>query len=184
MGQRLPFEQAWSKDHRKLYRFALKLTLNSEEAEDLLQISRIKAWRFYEQFDGNSAFSTWVMRITTRAFMDIRKSPHGRQTFVSMDETLKTEDSEASFTDVIPDPHASFEDDVLSGITIQRFLDQIFEPEDRDRALWLFCGRTYEEIASFERIPVGTVRSRIHRTRERIRQQFGKTLDLTLGVSL
>ena len=75
-----------------IYRLALKMLNNSQDAEDILQETFIKAFRSLKGFDGRSSLSTWLYRIATNeALMHLRKK---RPDTVSIDQPVETDEGE------------------------------------------------------------------------------------------
>jgi len=73
----------------KIFRLALHITQNREDAEDVLQETFLKAYEHLDQFQGNSKFYTWIVRIAVnQALMKLRKRKSDRS--VSLDETIDT----------------------------------------------------------------------------------------------
>ena len=101
----------------KIFRLAMNITQNREDAEDVLQEAFIKAYEHLDQFQGNSKFYTWVVRIAVnQALMKLRKRKSDRA--VSLDEQIDTgEDTmvrEIAAWD--PDPEQQYSQDELRGI--------------------------------------------------------------------
>src|SRR5579864_3654987 len=73
----------------KIFRLALHITQNREDAEDVLQETFLKAYEHLDQFQGNSKFYTWIVRIAVnQALMKLRKRKSDRS--VSLDDTIDT----------------------------------------------------------------------------------------------
>ncbi len=73
----------------KIFRLALHITQNREDAEDVLQETFLKAYEHLDQFQGNSKFYTWIVRIAVnQALMKLRKRKTDKT--VSIDETIDT----------------------------------------------------------------------------------------------
>ena len=73
----------------KIFRLAMNITQNREDAEDVLQESFLKAYEHLDQFQGNSKFYTWIVRIAVnQALMKLRKRRSDRA--VSLDEQIDT----------------------------------------------------------------------------------------------
>jgi len=73
----------------KIFRLALHITQNREDAEDVLQETFLKAYEHLDQFQGQSKFYTWIVRIAVnQALMKLRKRKSDRS--VSLDETIDT----------------------------------------------------------------------------------------------
>ena len=91
-GDRQEFARMVDTYSTRLYRLTLKMLNNPQDAEDALQETFIKAFRFIGSFDGRSSISTWLYRIATNeALMQLRRK---HPDFISIDEPIETEDGE------------------------------------------------------------------------------------------
>src|ERR1700733_15655423 len=93
------------KYERQLFRIAQHITQNREDAEDVMQDAFVKAFEKLDQFQGNSKFYTWLVRIAVNeSLMRLRKRRTGR--LVSMDEDVQTDESSVprDFADWAPNP--------------------------------------------------------------------------------
>ena len=161
------FESLIRDTYKQAYGLAYRLTGNVAEAEDLVQESFLRAYRFFHRYDESLPFTSWLYRIMTNAHIDMVRR-RGR---------LKTTSLEASGTDgsttwELPDMDASPDRIMLSHALdepVQKALTSM-TPEFRTAVLLADVeGLAYEEVADIMRTSVGTVRSRIHRGRKQIR---------------
>ena len=166
------FERLIQDSYKPAYGLAYRLTGNASEAEDLVQESFVRAYRFFHRYDESLPFTSWLYRIMTNAHIDsVRR--RGR---------LKTTSLEASGTDGsttwdLPDLESS-----PDRVMLQDSLDEPVQkallsmtPEFRTAVLLADVeGMAYEEVAEIMRTSVGTVRSRIHRGRKQIRSYLLK----------
>lgn len=161
------FESLIRDTYKQAYGLAYRLTGNVAEAEDLVQESFVRAYRFFHRYDESLPFTSWLYRIMTNAHIDMVRR-RGR---------LKTTSLEASGTDgsttwELPDMDASPDRIMLSHALdepVQKALTSM-TPEFRMAVLLADVeGLAYEEVADIMRTSVGTVRSRIHRGRKQIR---------------
>ena len=161
------FESLIRDTYKQAYGLAYRLTGNVAEAEDLVQESFLRAYRFFHRYDQSLPFTSWLYRIMTNAHIDMVRR-RGR---------LKTTSLEASGTDgsttwELPDMDASPDRIMLSHALdepVQKALTSM-TPEFRTAVLLADVeGLAYEEVADIMRTSVGTVRSRIHRGRKQIR---------------
>ena len=161
------FESLIRDTYKQAYGLAYRLTGNVAEAEDLVQESFLRAYRFFHRYDESHPFTSWLYRIMTNAHIDMVRR-RGR---------LKTTSLEASGTDgsttwELPDMDASPDRIMLSHALdepVQKALTSM-TPEFRTAVLLADVeGLAYEEVADIMRTSVGTVRSRIHRGRKQIR---------------
>ncbi len=89
LGNATAFNELLRRYERKIFRLALHITQNREDAEDVLQESFLKAYEHLDQFQGQSKFYTWIVRIAVnQALMKLRKRKSDRS--VSLDETIDT----------------------------------------------------------------------------------------------
>ena len=88
-GDKLAFAELVRRYEGKIFRLALHITQNREDAEDVLQETFLKAYEHLDQFQGNSKFYTWIVRIAVnQALMKLRRRKTDRT--VSLDETIDT----------------------------------------------------------------------------------------------
>src|ERR1035441_8253407 len=88
-GENSAFSTLLKRYEGKIFRLAMNITQNREDAEDVLQEAFIKAYEHLDQFQGNSKFYTWVVRIAVnQALMKLRKRKSDRA--VSLDEQIDT----------------------------------------------------------------------------------------------
>lgn len=148
-----------------LYNYALQLTHDSDDAADLLQETYVKAYRFWDKFEKGTNCKAWLFRIMKNSFINFyrrnTKSPE-KLDYDEIEEIYETiKSNEQNPHNLDREIHDNiFDDEVMEAIKSL--------PEDF-RTVLLMCdveGMTYEEIADFLDIPIGTVRSRIHRARK------------------
>ena len=156
------WEQIVREHSARVYRLAYRLTGNRHDAEDLTQETFVRVFRSLHTFQPGT-FEGWMHRITTNLFLDQAR----RRQRIRMDAMGDEADRYAS-ADQLAAPERAFEHDNLDH-DVQAALDEL-PPEYR--AAVVLCdieGLSYEEIAVTLGIKLGTVRSRIHRARARLR---------------
>ena len=156
------WEQIVREHSGRVYRLAYRLTGNRHDAEDLTQEVFVRVFRSLSTFTPGT-FEGWLHRITTNLFLDQVR----RKARIRMDAMGEDADRYAA-TGEGDDPERGFEHQNLDH-DVQRALDAL-PPEYR--AAVVLCdieGLSYEEIAVTLGIKLGTVRSRIHRARARLR---------------
>ncbi|MFT4200024.1 RNA polymerase sigma factor SigE [Gordonia sp. (in: high G+C Gram-positive bacteria)] len=144
----------------RVYRLAYRLSGNQHDAEDLTQETFIRVFRSLSSYQPGT-FEGWLHRITTNLFLDMVR----RRSKIRMEALPEDYDRVPGDT---PDPQQIFADANLDPV-LQAALDQL-PPEFR--AAVVLCdieGLSYEEIAATLDVKMGTVRSRIHRGRQSIR---------------
>ncbi|MGO1317617.1 MAG: RNA polymerase sigma factor SigE [Cellulomonadaceae bacterium] len=154
------------RDHSaRVYRLAYRLTGNQHDAEDLTQDVFVRVFRALSSYQPGT-FEGWLHRITTNLFLDqVRRKQRVRMDPLGDDVALVSGPREQQ-------PERGFEHLFLDH-DVQAALDEL-SPEYR--AAVVLCdieGLSYEEIAVTLGIKTGTVRSRIHRARARLRESLG-----------
>ena len=97
------------KYERQVFRIAQHITQNREDAEDVMQDAFLKAYEKLDQFQGNSKFYTWLVRIAVNeSLMRLRKRRTGKM--VSIDEDVETEEGSVprDLADWAPDPEQNY----------------------------------------------------------------------------
>ncbi len=147
---------------RKIYNFAYRLTGNPDDAHDLVQEVLLRVRRGLADYQPGS-FEGWLWRITRNAFLDDVRRQKRRPTAPLPDEVdrwgvASSESADAEYARI------SLGDD------IQKALLEL--PIDFREAVVLcdVAGLSYEEIAQAAAVPIGTVRSRIHRGRKMLKE--------------
>ncbi|MFI2753479.1 RNA polymerase sigma factor SigE [Cellulomonas sp. P22] len=155
------WEQIVREHSTRVYRLAYRLTGNQHDAEDLTQEVFVRVFRSLSTYTPGT-FEGWLHRITTNLFLDQVR----RKQRIRMD--AMGEDADRYPDEVQHSPERAFEHGNLDH-DVQHALDDL--PPDY-RAAVVLCdieGLSYEEIAVTLGIKLGTVRSRIHRARARLR---------------
>ena len=105
------------KYERQVFRIAQHITQNREDAEDVMQDAFLKAYEKLDQFQGNSKFYTWLVRIAVNeSLMRLRKRRTGKM--VSIDEDVETEEGSVprDLADWAPDPEQNYTQSELAEI--------------------------------------------------------------------
>ncbi len=176
-GDDAAFEQIVTRYWDRIFSRAYQLLQNREDAEEVTQDTFLRAQKGLENFRGDSSFSTWLYQIATnlshnRYWYWWRRK---RGSSFSIDQNL-VEDGEMTLGDVLP---AEGEDPGDAYLT-QEFVEQVdscmdFLSEKHREILILrnVKNLSYEEISIQLNLSVGTVKSRIARARESLREKLG-----------
>jgi RNA polymerase sigma-70 factor, ECF subfamily len=156
--EREAFAQAVLRYKEKLWGYALQLTRSRAEAEDLLQITYLRAFESWEQLRDLDRVCPWLIRTMHRAFVD----RYRRKLRSPVDEMTSTDDSDDDTLRAVDD---TFIGQTEARDALQKTLELL--PPSLSQALTLrdVWGFSYEEIAELMDCPIGTVRSRIARAR-------------------
>ena len=161
----------------RIYSRVLQLLKNPQDAEEVTQDAFLRAHRGLSNFRGDAAFSTWLFQIATnlahnRYWYWWRRK---RDVSLSLDQTIG-QDSETTLVDVIPDEKDGPGDETLTNELARRVEECLPKLSRKHRDilyLRIKNNLSYEEIAQKLGIRVGTVKSRIARARESLRDKLG-----------
>ena len=161
-----------------LYNFAFRLTLDEDDANDLVQETYLKAYRFFEYFEQGTNAKAWLFRILKNSFInDFRKKSKqpAKVDYSEIEGYYNSEDveSDSDAGGTSSDMRQQAVRDLI-GDEVASALNSL--PVDF-RTVIILCdleGFTYEEMAKVLDIPIGTVRSRLHRARNFLKDKLEK----------
>ena len=161
------FEGLLEQSYKQAFNLAMRLTGNHAEAQDLVQETYVRAYRFFNRYDRSLPFTNWLYRIMSNAHIDsVRR--RGRLKTMSFEQQSPTGTTTIDVPDVNATPDRAMMDDMM-GEQVQSAL-MTMTPDFRTAVLLADVeGLAYEEIAEVMNTSVGTVRSRIHRGRKQLR---------------
>ena len=171
-GDALAFGELVRKYEGKIFRLAQHVTQNREDAEDVLQETFLKAYEHLDQFQGNSKFYTWIVRIAVnQALMKLRRRKTDKS--VSLDEAIDTgEDTvvrEIAAWD--PDPEQRYTQEELREI-LGSAVDSLAPPYRSVFVLRDVEDLSTEETAEALNLSVPAVKSRLLRARLQLREKL------------
>ena len=172
-GDAAAFNHLMAQHERRMYAVALRMCGNREDAQDCLQEAMLRVYRAIGGFKGQSSFSTWVYRITMNTCLDELRCKKNRQN-TSLDNLLDLGWSPADESNA-PEKQAMRSE-------LRRNLNRAIQelPEEMRSAVVLrdIQGFSYDEIARMLEINVGTIKSRISRGREKLREKLKENAEL------
>ena len=172
-GDGAAFEELVNRYERKIFRLTMNITRNHEDAEDAMQDAFMKAYSHLADFQEDSRFYTWLVRIAANeALMRLRKR---RPNQVSLDEPLEGDEEliPRQVEDWGPSPEQRYAQTELNDI-----LNQVIDELDPDYRT-VFVLRDVEELDTEETaavmgISVAAVKSRLLRARLKLRQKLNR----------
>lgn len=164
--QRERFERLAESCFSSVYGTALRLTRDSEDAQDLAQEALVRAYEAFDRFDGRN-FKAWILRILTNLYINRYRRNQRVGGIASLDEETVAEP--AAPVEEAPDRQVF---DHLLGSEVEAALAQVPEVFRLAVVLSDLEGLSYDEIAEVTEAPVGTVRSRIARGRAILRREL------------
>ena len=172
-GDGAAFSSLMEIHERRMYAVALRMCANHEDAQDCLQEAMLRIYRAISSFKGQSSFSTWVYRITMNTCLDELRRRKMRRT-TSLDGLLDSGWSPAEELET-PENNAIRSEQ-------RRQIDRAIAslPDDMRSAIVLrdIQGFSYEEIAEMLNANAGTIKSRISRGREKLRETLSLHAEL------
>lgn len=171
-GDIAAFEELVRLHEKKVYTIAYKYMGNYEDAGDITQETFIKAYQVIETFRGEASFGTWVYRIAANKALDeLRKRKKFQIT--SLEEEIELEagsvSKEIAAEDVTPEEYYLQQE---TGQYLQQLLNEMREEYKVVIIMREVEGRTYEEIAKALDCSLGTVKSRLSRARNHLKEKI------------
>lgn len=166
------FEEELLPQIDSLYTFAYHLVYNEDDANDLVQEAYLKAYRFIHRYEPGTNAKAWLYRILKNAFINQYRKKSRQPNQVDLEDYITYHDSEegSAFTGYSDLRQDMF--DAMMGDEVTMAINKL--PSDF-KIVILLCdieGFTYEEISKIVDIPIGTVRSRLHRARNMLKEQL------------
>jgi RNA polymerase sigma-70 factor (ECF subfamily) len=171
-GEHAAFDRLVRAYEDRVYRFAYGLCPRYDDASDVSADTFVRVFRAIHHFRGNANFSTWLFRIVINVYLDRRKKER-RSQHLSLQDYTDLDD--VNLVRQIEDPSPTPERIVEDHERRDALQDAIASLPDYQRAVIVLYhteGKTYNEIAEVLSLPVGTVKSRLNRTRLNLRARL------------
>ncbi|MCU0389698.1 MAG: sigma-70 family RNA polymerase sigma factor [Thermoflexibacter sp.] len=152
-----------------MYNFAYKLTLDEDDAKDLVQDTYLKAFRFINSFEQGTNAKAWLFKILKNSFINDFRKKSRQPAKVDYQEVENVYNSDDVDEDITVDLRSETVQDLI-GDEVSNAINSLAVDF---RTVIILCdleGFTYEEMAKILDIPIGTVRSRLHRARSILKQ--------------
>jgi RNA polymerase sigma-70 factor (ECF subfamily) len=175
-GDKSAFDVLVVKYQHKVVNLIMRYVKDQAEALDVAQEAFLKAYRALPRFRGDSAFYTWLYRISINTAKNHLVAARRRPLDYDLDlQNPEQYDMQARLKDVDTPEGSLLSEEIRE--TVNQAIENL--PEDLRTAIMLreLEGMSYEEIATTMECPVGTVRSRIFRAREAIDKRLKPLLD-------
>jgi RNA polymerase sigma-70 factor (ECF subfamily) len=177
-GSKSAFDTLVQKHQARAYQYAFRLTRNADDAADVVADAFVRVYRALQTFKGDSAFTTWLYRIETNCFLDMRKKKNARPA-TSLDSALNLGDGEVELQ--VEDDGPSAHDEAERSQRMKAVEEAVAKLPEYQRAMIVMYhaeSMSYEEIAESLSLPIGTVKSRLNRARLSLRQLLEPQSDM------
>jgi RNA polymerase sigma factor (sigma-70 family) len=154
-----------------MYNFAYRLTFDEDDAKDLVQDTYLKAFRFINSFEQGTNAKAWLFRILKNSFINDYRKKSKLPAKIDYQEVETYYNSDDVDYGITTDLRVDAVKDML-GDEISNALNSLAVDF---RTVIILCdleGFTYEEMAKILDIPIGTVRSRLHRARNLLKEKL------------
>jgi len=161
----------------RVYRLAIRITGNEQDAEEVVQDALWTAARRIDTFKGDSAFGSWLYRITANTAYQKLRGRHGRRQEVSWDDLLPTFDDGGKHAEPVTDWSARVEEPALQTELRAILTTAIDELPHEYKTTFLMHdveGLSNPEIAETLGVSLPAVKSRVHRSRLFLRQRLNR----------
>ena len=162
-GDSEAFRQLWEAHHAVAMAAALRLCHHRSQAEEITQGAFLLAWRGLPRFQKGCPFRPWLMRILYRHALDVMEKQRTYLQPLSLDEAMNVEGQSNSHA------HIDLQEQVAQREEIRQALVQLNSEQRRVIALRYGADLTEADIAQVLGWPIGTVKSRLNRARDRLR---------------
>jgi len=166
--KRRSFEREALPHTNLLYNYALRMTNNPADADDLVQETYLKAYRFWDSYEQGTNIRAWLFRILKNSYINRYRKEVREPDTVEYDDVkslyvLRSEDAS---------DQNDFQESVFGNLLDDEITSAIASLPHEFRTVVILCDiecLTYEEVSAFMECPLGTVRSRLHRGRRLLR---------------
>jgi RNA polymerase sigma-70 factor (ECF subfamily) len=155
------FEQLYERHNRRVYSLCLRMTQNASEAEDLAQEVFIQLFRKIGSFRGESAFTTWLHRLTVNQVL-----MHFRKRSVKLEQTTEEGETPVQIVQGTENPNSMR---VVDRIALDKAIEQLPPGYKMVFTLHDIEGHEHEEISRMLGCSVGTSKSQLHKARMKLR---------------
>ena len=176
-GDRDLFTTLVSRYEKRLVNYVYRITHRYEEAHDLAQEIFVKVYLALDRYDPKYQFSTWLFRIAQNSAIDaLRKKSIAEVPLARQSSDEEPQGKEREFADDGISPYRALKNKQLSA-AIDNAVERL--PADYRELIQLrhFAELSYEEIASMKKLPLGTVKNKLFRARNLLKESLGSFVE-------
>jgi RNA polymerase sigma-70 factor (ECF subfamily) len=176
-GDRDLFTTLVGRYEKRLINYVYRITHRYEEAHDLAQEIFVKVYLALDRYDPKYQFSTWLFRIAQNSAIDaLRKKSISEVPLARQSSDEEPQGKEREFADDGISPYRALKNKQLSA-AIDKAVERL--PADYRELIQLrhFAELSYEEIASMKKLPLGTVKNKLFRARNLLKESLGSFVE-------
>lgn len=176
-GDRDAFNMLVEKYQSKVINIAFGMLSSREDAYDAAQEVFIRLYKNIGSFKGNSAFSTWIYKITANICTDMLRRRMRSGNVISLSADTEEGTAKIDIRDESPTPEEHAQSTELQRL-VRRAISEL--PDDYRDVIVLFdlMGMSYDEISEIVKCPIGTVKSRLSRARNLLKKKLSENREL------
>ena len=174
-GDRAAFSALVVRHQNEVFTLALRLVGDRELAADVAQESFVRGWRALPKFRGDARFSTWIYRITVNTWKNRVRSEKRRSFWKTLPLSLFHGEDEEDPEVALPDNEPPLDKGLETEETARVVHEALMQLDPESRAVIVLRdikGLSYQEIAETLSLAEGTVKSRISRARETLKERL------------
>ena len=168
-GDRRAFRMLVDRHKHMVFNVALRMLRNREDAEDAAQEAFLRAFRSIGTFRGQAKFSSWLVRIAINVSLSFAERAYTKQTFVEFHEEADGAGPHLTNENMSPEEIATRKD---FGERIRALVGTLPPRYRAVITLYYLEERSYQEVADILEIPLGTVKTHLHRAKEHLRKSI------------
>jgi RNA polymerase sigma-70 factor, ECF subfamily len=179
MAAHIQFEEVVREHQEFVFRTLVRMTGSGEHVEDLAQEVFLRLYRGLDSFRGDAKLTTWLYRITLNVAQDEWKRRKKEQVNTSFD------DPDAGWEERIPGDHSDAEEILSRKQAMAAVNHALGELSEAERAVIVMFHQeecTYEQIAVVLKLPLNTVRTHLHRGRQKLKDRLKERFSERRGV--
>lgn len=175
-GDRDRFAELVSRYERRVVNYVYRITHRYEDAHDLTQEIFVKVFLALDRYDPKYQFSTWLFRIAQNSAIDALRKKSVAEVPLTRTTTEGDQPKEREFADDGISPYRALKNKQL-GAAIDTAVGKL--PPDYRELIQLrhFAELSYEEIASMKKLPLGTVKNKLFRARNLLKDALGEFVE-------
>ncbi len=169
-GDESAFDTLVRRYEQKVYQYAYRLAQNADDASDVVAETFLRMYNSLKRFRGDAQLSTWLYRVVSNVYFDFRKREARHQ---HLPLEIPSEEDDELMERPIPDERNDPNDYVLEQERHRVLMEAIQQLPEYQRAIVVLFhieDRPYEEIAQITGLPLGTIKSRLNRARNALRE--------------